>query len=144
VGRSLFKSILSFGASRLRRYRIASALNTASPSLYWNSAKLQATLEPVRADVNQHNLSHLLTLFAKISEMDIEPILSQIKAPVTIVAGDRDPLVPTAQALCIHRALPTSTLVMLPNAGHMFFVESTQRYQQLLMNWSLDPASVSN
>jgi pimeloyl-ACP methyl ester carboxylesterase len=46
------------------------------------------------------------------------PLLSTITAQTLVVNGDRDPLVPSAQALALYAAIPRSYLWIVPNAGH--------------------------
>lgn len=44
--------------------------------------------------------------------------LAKIRARTMIVQGDRDPLYPVALSFEMHRAIPNSSLWILPNAGH--------------------------
>jgi 3-oxoadipate enol-lactonase len=47
--------------------------------------------------------------------------LSRIRADTLIVHGDRDVLVPVANAHLLHRGIPGSTLDVVPGAGHEYF-----------------------
>jgi phosphatidylglycerol lysyltransferase len=50
---------------------------------------------------------------------DYSPRYGRITVPVVIVAGEADRVVPTAEhAEWLHRVLPNSELVLLPNTGH--------------------------
>ncbi len=46
------------------------------------------------------------------------PLLATIEARTLVVHGDRDPLYPVELALSLHRAIPSSALMVLPNEGH--------------------------
>ena len=46
------------------------------------------------------------------------PLLATIAARTLIVHGDRDPLYPVELALEMYRAIPSSALWVVPNAGH--------------------------
>jgi pimeloyl-ACP methyl ester carboxylesterase len=46
------------------------------------------------------------------------PLLATIAARTLIVHGDRDPLYPVELALEMYRAIPSSALWIVPNAGH--------------------------
>lgn len=46
------------------------------------------------------------------------PLLATITARTLIVHGDRDPLYPAELALEMYRAIPSSALWIVPNAGH--------------------------
>lgn len=44
--------------------------------------------------------------------------LHRVDAPVLVVVGDRDPIVPVAQALALARGLPDAHLFVVPDCGH--------------------------
>lgn len=46
------------------------------------------------------------------------PILSKVTAPTLIVYGDRDPLYPVEMAVAMYRAIPRSSLWIVPNGSH--------------------------
>jgi len=46
------------------------------------------------------------------------PLLSTIQARTLIVQGDRDPLYPVELSVEMARAIPRSSLWIIPNAGH--------------------------
>jgi pimeloyl-ACP methyl ester carboxylesterase len=46
------------------------------------------------------------------------PLLSTIQARTLIVQGDRDPLYPVELSVEMARAIPQSSLWIMPNAGH--------------------------
>lgn len=46
------------------------------------------------------------------------PLLSRITAPTLIVYGDRDPLYPIEMGVEMYRAIPRSSLWVVPNGGH--------------------------
>lgn len=46
------------------------------------------------------------------------PFLSTIQARTLIVQGDRDPLYPVELSVDLARAIPQSSLWILPNSGH--------------------------
>ncbi|RPH59837.1 MAG: alpha/beta fold hydrolase, partial [Chloroflexi bacterium] len=51
--------------------------------------------------------------------IDIRDWLPQIKAPTLVIAGDRDPSVPPAQARVIQQGVPKAELVMPKGGGHV-------------------------
>jgi pimeloyl-ACP methyl ester carboxylesterase len=48
-----------------------------------------------------------------------EPLLRQIQAPTLLVWGEKDAMIPLANAADYLRTLPNSTLVRLPGLGHV-------------------------
>ncbi len=50
---------------------------------------------------------------------DPEPLLRQIKAPVLLVWGEKDAMIPSTNAADYQRSLTDSTLTLLPGLGHV-------------------------
>lgn len=53
--------------------------------------------------------------------------LAAITAPTLIICGDRDPLVPLADAVLMYETLPDAALWVVPDATHVLQVESLRR-----------------
>jgi len=52
-------------------------------------------------------------------DMNFTPAsLSSVTAPSLIIYGDRDPLYPVEMAVAMYRAIPQSSLFVVPNGGH--------------------------
>lgn len=58
-----------------------------------------------------------------ITKHDTFDRLSQIKVPTLIITGDQDELMPPQNARILNERIPNSELVVLPGAGHYFFIE---------------------
>jgi 3-oxoadipate enol-lactonase len=52
--------------------------------------------------------------------------LHALAMPVLVIHGETDQLVPPENGRLIARAIPQSTLVMIPNASHIFFTDQPQ------------------
>ena len=70
-------------------------------------AQLQALFAIARGFADSHDDMNLTP-----------PLLATIEARTLVVHGDRDPLYPVEIALSVHRAIPNSALMVLPNEGH--------------------------
>lgn len=55
-----------------------------------------------------------------------EPLLSQISAPTLLLWGEKDAMIPIANAADYVKALPNATLVTLPGLGHVPHEESPE------------------
>ena len=79
--------------------------------------------------------------------MSIQPVcasvdghqLAAIQTPTLVVAGERDPIVPPAQARLIAIRVSQSSLVMLPGAGHLPFLERSADYHRQISDWLRTP-----
>lgn len=84
----------------------------------------------LRLDVNA-----MIQYFSVMPEIDISPILPRITAPTLAMAGDRDPIVPPAQARLIARRISGAELARIAGAGHMLFAERPAEYRRVLGEW---------
>lgn len=75
---------------------------------------------------------------AIIERPDYRPVLETIKVPTLIVVGEDDEITPPAESEEIHRGIPHSRMVLLPECGHLPPLEYPQLTTQLLSEW-LDP-----
>ena len=66
-------------------------------------------------------------LFA-MAEADLRPVLPTIEVPTLLLYGEEDERSPLAVAEEMHDAIPTSTLVVLPEVGHQSNVETPERF----------------
>ncbi|NWB99624.1 alpha/beta fold hydrolase [Pseudomonas gingeri] len=72
---------------------------------------------------------------AIIERFDYRPILRDIVVPTLIVVGDNDEITPPVESEMIHQSIPHSSLVVLPECGHLPPLEYPERITQLLSEW---------
>jgi len=97
---------------------------------------------------HDRNAAHLATMFAKAADAglasalwalanrpDRRPLLRWIDAPVSVVAGDADALIPAENASEIAASLRRATLRILPGVGHMSALEDPRG-----VSWALEAA----
>lgn len=87
------------------------------------------------AAFGQHDPVIMAELFRKISRVDLSDCISRISCPSLIAGGDSDPYIPKSHTRWIADQVPGAELVLWPGAGHMFFGERTQEYQEMLVRW---------
>jgi pimeloyl-ACP methyl ester carboxylesterase len=82
------------------------------------------------------DLRAMVTYFSRMPDIDITPLLPRITAPTLALTGDRDPVVPPAQAHVIADTVSNGTLAVLEgNIGHFPFYESPTAYQNTIKGW---------
>lgn len=74
-------------------------------------------------------------LLARLDEHDAEDVLAKITIPTTIVTGDKDLMTPPSTAEHIHRAIPTSRLVVIKGGTHYTPVEYPAILVDELSRW---------
>ena len=67
--------------------------------------------------------------------IDLRRLLDRVRAPTLLVAGELDLICGPAQANPIARALPSATLVLIPDCGHMPAVEAPEAFREAVTAW---------
>ncbi len=66
---------------------------------------------------------------------DLRPLLSRIRRPVLVLAGERDSVCGPAQARLAARAVTGAHLVVLPNCGHLPAVQAPYAYREVILDF---------
>jgi pimeloyl-ACP methyl ester carboxylesterase len=72
---------------------------------------------------------------ARASAEDLRDALPRVDVPTLLVCGDQDVRAPLAVAEGLHTAIPGSTLVVLPDAGHICNVEAPEAFNQAVRSF---------
>jgi pimeloyl-ACP methyl ester carboxylesterase len=75
---------------------------------------------------------------ARASGEDLRDVLPQIKIPTLLVYGDQDVRAPLSVAENLRAAIPGSTLVVLPEAGHICNIEAPDGFNIAVRNFLRD------
>jgi 3-oxoadipate enol-lactonase len=67
-----------------------------------------------------------------IPRIDVTARLKEIRCPILVICGDKDPGTPPAMAREIHDNAPGSKLVMIPDAAHLSNVEKPAEFNRAL------------
>jgi pimeloyl-ACP methyl ester carboxylesterase len=72
----------------------------------------------------------VLRHFARIGygDFDYRPRLQNVRRPTLVIVGEHDRTTSARAARVLHEGIEGSELVVVPNAGHMSFVEDPERY----------------
>lgn len=113
----------------LRSLQTSESLHVAIASSFLGqrgNRQLRAALasSSMHHELRQHDPATLQKLMGGIRFLDLTPSLTSIRCPVTIVNGNRDPVILPSEAEHLHRSISGSTLVMLDNVGHMVLTEA--------------------
>lgn len=72
---------------------------------------------------------------ARTQRRDYVPLLPSIAIPALIVVGEFDAFTPVPEAELMHKAIPNSELVIIPEAGHVTNLEQPEAFDQALGQW---------
>ena len=65
---------------------------------------------------------------ARASAENLRDVLPRIEVPTLLLSGDRDVRAPVTVAEDLHASIPGSTLVVLPDAGHICNIEAPEEF----------------
>ena len=100
-----------------------------------SSPVYEETMRDWFAAFGQHDTVIMAELFRKIARVDLSDGIGRINCPTLIAGGVSDTFIPASHTRWIANQVPGAELVLWPGAGHMFFAERTQEYQNMLVRW---------
>lgn len=90
-------------------------------------AELVPLLEAIAADVRPETLRVQLSVMAEANQRDLLP---RIAVPTLLIWGEHDARSPLGVARQFEKAIPDTTLVVIPHCGHVSNVEQPERFNQ--------------
>lgn len=66
---------------------------------------------------------------------DRTPLLTSIKFPTLIITGSADGVIPPSESEAMHTAIPHSTLVNIPEAGHLANLDKPDAYNEAVQSF---------
>lgn len=128
---------LGFGSVGRHRWIFDHVIGTgvADTRSFRDALAYEDTMRDWFAAFGQHDPMIMAELFRKISRVDLSDCIGRISCPTLIAGGDADPYIPKSSTMWIADHVRGAELVLWPGAGHMFFAERTQEYQELLVRW---------
>jgi pimeloyl-ACP methyl ester carboxylesterase len=129
---------------RVRRLVLVDAsglpLNASLLPLAWRSLRSQGHMRFRFAPIAMATALQAgpLVLWSALHELladDVQTVLSSIAAPTLLVWGQRDVLVPLELGRAVQRAIPGSTLVIVPDAGHNVMCERPAQFNRLVLDF---------
>ena len=74
-------------------------------------------------------------LRAMMSRPDSAQVLPSVRVPTLIVVGSDDGITTVSDAESMHRSIPDSRMVVIPNVGHMSNMEAPQEFNEALLEF---------
>jgi pimeloyl-ACP methyl ester carboxylesterase len=107
----------------------------AQRTLARRSPEWPAVLASLRNSGRNLDATAMANLFARLYDIDISESLPRIKCPVLIVAGLREPYVAGIETRRLLSLISHAESRLVPDAGHLFFAEYREIWQELLPDW---------
>lgn len=129
--------------SRIRSLTLVAS--TGVPPRSAGRAHLEALVHPPRAlisfgprlalDAFRAGPGSIAIASARMLLRDSRPAMEAIRAPVLLLWGDSDPLVPSHYAEAIRASMPHARLEILPGAGHVAMWDQPRRFEAALLRF---------
>lgn len=145
IGKLLFK----FGFALSQRSRAAFRNETwpffvVHKQTFYAYPRLDQLIDDLYPHWKTQNMEATFLYCKVMPDIDISAILPNITARTLLLVGDRDPIVPPAQATLIAGHIPHAELSVFQEAGHLLFAENPAEYQRVIQDWlcrtSVNPA----
>ncbi len=135
IGRALFR--LALGSNRLSPGTFLASWGSLAGDgrALHSSPRFRSCALSSYSDYTRLDPDAMLAYFRAMPGLDITRLLPAIRVPTLVLAGDRDPIVPPAQARLIAQRVPGAELVLVPGGGHVLFAERTEAYERALDAW---------
>lgn len=103
------------------------------PTMFSDTTPAES-VEEFRASLRAFHPAGFLAM-ARASAEDLRDVLPHISVPTLLVYGDNDVRAPLAVAEALHTAISESTLVVLPDAGHLCNIETPQAFNEAVRDF---------
>lgn len=90
----------------------------------------------VRRLIKQHSPEALRGAIVRMMDRpDSMPVVQTLRLPALIIVGDEDELTPVEESRRIAEAIPGSTFVVIPSAGHLSNIEQPDAFNRALVSF---------
>ncbi|MFN8375541.1 MAG: alpha/beta hydrolase [Anaerolineae bacterium] len=108
---------------------------TASSSALAHNPLFDQAVENGYPNFTHLNLDVMAMYFRRMPHIDISAVLPQIRVPMLVIVGDKDPIVPSSQSQLIAQKVQGSELVTIAGAGHIPMLEHADEFSRALLGW---------
>ncbi len=98
-------------------------------------AFLDAIIDDTLPYYRHLDLDSMAHYFIAMPNIDIKAWLPRITAPILILVGDGDPIVPSAQSDLIAANTPHAQVEVFKGAGHVLIFEMYDEYKRIINKW---------
>jgi 3-oxoadipate enol-lactonase len=92
-------------------------------------------LEKLGSIISKTSVAGFVGCAYALRDMDLLPILPNIKIPTLIVAGEQDIATPVSASEVLHQEIKGSRLVVIKQAGHLPNIEQTQSFDRTVLEF---------
>lgn len=135
TGKALFKAVFKMITVSPSIYRLSLRSYAADRRSLYANPDLGATIDMIYPAAARLDLDSLLYYFTCMPDINITDLLPRITAPLLVLAGDHDPIVPPDQSRLIASRVPGSSLRWFEGAGHLPMAERGSQYHQWITEW---------
>lgn len=138
IGRILFKKVYQLGGLSPAIFRMFWHVYANDHVALSKHPLFGAVLSGTFPAIQRLDLDAMVSYFTVMPDTDITQCLPQISVPACLIAGDKDPIVPSKQSAMIARNITQARLFVVKGAGHLPFFERPLEYKRAIEGWCLE------
>ncbi len=135
IGKALFKANMTLLKKSLDLYYSSLRFYAADVEALYAYPGLRSIIRALYEDLQHLDLDVMHTYFKRMPEIDITGWLERVAAPTLAVAGEKDPIVPPAQARAIAERVQQGEFRLVEGAGHLPMTERPNAYHGTVNTW---------
>jgi 3-oxoadipate enol-lactonase len=119
-------------AARVRAEGLGFLIDALSPHLLGPTAKPELHITVRLMMARQRASGVASALLGMAARPDRTPLLPRVKVPTLIITGSADALISPVDSEAMHQSIPQSTLVCIPQAGHLSNLDQADAFNDAL------------
>lgn len=138
VGSLAFRAGVMMGIASRRLFIRAATRSTGAQVRDLHRSQIQDTFDQVRLGLSKCDLPALALFIRWLSSASVD--LSRVTAPVLMIVGSHDPVVPVSHQLGLAQQLRHCRSLVLEGVGHLPVMEAEQSTSRAVRAWLEGPA----
>lgn len=135
VGAALFRLLIRMSMFSPGAYKKVLSLQAANRQAFMHSPVAEHMVQDVYPYTWRHDAESIRRFFLALRDVNLRGLLPEIQAPVLLIAGKDDPVLPRGQFEEMAALIPKGELHLIRGAGHMLFAERTPLFYRTLNTW---------
>lgn len=96
----------------------------------------QALIDTIVDSVAQNSKDAYMRVISKgLTGFDVCDRLQEIRIPTLVIGGEKDRVIPPDRSVELHERIPGSRLTIIPNVGHLSYLERPEEFNRILMGF---------
>jgi pimeloyl-ACP methyl ester carboxylesterase len=132
------------GARYYAKVYSAKTVKHLAPHLGPLGRRMQQRIAARLASSDYASAGLLRPTFVKVVNLDLTPLLAQIKAPTLLIWGENDDSTPVSDGQKMQRLIGDAALIVFEGAGHYAYLDDQPRFNAIAASFFAAPSSAQS